>query len=162
MSPGALEPDHFSRDFRDFLVLLARNEVRYLIVGGEAVIYYGHARLTGDIDIFYEISPGNLERMFSALDEFWEGNIPGVSSVDDFAPELIIQFGVPPNRIDLINSISGVRFEEAWPERLTLVMPCAEGDVELHYIGLDALIRNKEASGRPKDLEDLTFLQKTT
>lgn len=160
MSSEQIDPDHFSPDFREFLILLARHEVRYLIVGGEAVIYYGHARLTGDIDIFYEHSPENLPRLFDALRAFWAGDIPGVSGVDDFEPGVIIQFGVPPNRLDLINRISGVDFDAAWPDRLTLHLPVDDREIDVQMIGLEALIRNKEASGRPRDLDDLAFLRK--
>ena len=71
---------------------------------------------------------------------------------------VIIQFGSPPNRIDLINSIAGVGFEEAWAGRVDAVLVTADGDVPLPFIGLEALVKNKRAAGRPKDLDDLSYL----
>ena len=96
----------FSEDVCEFLSLLARQEVRYLIVGGEAVIYYGHARLTGDIDIFYERTAENVRRLHAALNEFWLNDIPGIEGEDELMEKgTIFQFGVPPNRIDLISDL---------------------------------------------------------
>ncbi len=73
---------------------------------------------------------------------------------------LILQFGRPLNRIDLINTISGVTFDEAWPTRIEVTLVSEEEDIALFYIGLDKLIANKRAAGRPKDLEDLAYLQR--
>src|SRR4051812_39861900 len=96
----------FSGDITAFLRLLAKKRVRYLIVGGEAVIYHGYPRLTGDIDFFYDNSSLNCRRLFQALLEFWDGRIPGVTSSAELrAPKLILQFGRPPHRIDLMNRI---------------------------------------------------------
>jgi len=142
----------------EFLGLLAKHQVQYMIVGGEAVIYYGYARLTGDIDIFYARSPENAGRLFAALNDFWHENIPGVDTSDELQePGVIIQFGVPPNRIDLINQISGVEFDDAWQSHKTVQL---EGDspADIHYIGLTDLIRNKNASARDKDADDVKHL----
>lgn len=153
MAEESLDPSSFSPDTRDFLVLLARHQVRYLIVGGEAVIYYGYARLTGDIDFFCDRTSENVARLYSALHEFWEGTIPGVQSAHElFQQGLILQFGVPPNRID------GVEFREAWPRRKTLRLGVEPEGPLVHYIGIDDLIRNKRAAGRAKDLDDLRYL----
>ncbi len=92
----------FSEDIIEFLYLLFKYEVNYLIVGGEAVIYYGHARLTGDIDIFYKRDNKNILKLFNALNEFWNNDIPGLNHQKELMQEgVIFQFGVPPNRIDL-------------------------------------------------------------
>jgi hypothetical protein len=72
---------------------------------------------------------------------------------------MVFQFGYPPNRIDLINSISGVDFSKAWEGRTSEILSGQETPVSIHYIGLAALIKNKEAAGRPKDLEDLKYLR---
>jgi hypothetical protein len=129
-------------------------------VGGQAVIYYGHTRLTGDIDLLYEMSQDNARRLFAALSEFWSGNIPEIDREEELLHEgLVVQFGVPPNRIDLINSIGEVSFDEAWARR-TDVEVAAEQGITVHFIGLDDLIRNKESAGRPKDLDDLDFLRR--
>ena len=104
MSPELIDASTFSPDIREFLRLLHAHGVRYLIVGGEAVIFYGHARLTGDVDFFYDIDFDNARRLFAALDEFWEGSVPGLGCPEELAaPGVIVQFGVPPNRIDLMN-----------------------------------------------------------
>ncbi|HGY11488.1 MAG TPA: hypothetical protein ENK36_03905 [Desulfobacterales bacterium] len=92
--------------------------VRYVIVGGEAVIYYGYARLTGDVDFFYEPTTANVTCLYNALLDFWEGKIPGVKCSAELQTKgTIFQFGVPLNRIDLINSLDAVSFEEAWESR---------------------------------------------
>ena len=151
---------HFSQDVRDFLSLLFEHEVRYLIVGAEAVIYHGFARLTGDIDFFFEPSAKNCRALFSALQEFWEGPVPGIGTPKALStPGMVIQFGYPPNRIDLINALSGINFAEAWEGRSSRDIVIKKRRVTIHFIGLSALIKNKEACGRPKDLEDLKYLR---
>jgi len=152
---------YFSKDIQAFLGLLASNGVQYLIVGGEAVIYYGYARLTGDIDFFFEASEANAEKLYAALVEFWGGEVPGVSSFSELMEEgTIFQFGVPPNRIDLLNRIDGVTFSDAWQNKTTESAEISGRTVPVHFMGLKELIRNKEASKRPKDLEDLKYLYK--
>lgn len=137
------------------LALFHEHGVRYMIVGGEAVLFYGHARFTGDLDIFYERSSENAERLFAALRAFWRGDVPNVESTADLLEDgSIIQFGVPPHRMDLINSISGVGFGEAWTRRNVVRM----GEAEVFYIGLEDLIQNKRTVNRPKDAEDIRFL----
>ena len=113
MASNQVDPGAFSADTREFLALLHKHSVRYVIVGGDAVIYYGHARLTGDVDFFYEASTANAQALFAALREFWSGDIPSVAQWEELTQSgLVVQFGVPPNRIDLVNDIDGVRFEE--------------------------------------------------
>lgn len=103
VSRKLIDASTFSPDIREFLRLLHAHGVRYLIVGGEAVIFYGHARLTGDVDFYYDIDFDNARRLFAALDEFWEGSVPGLGCPEELAaPGFIVQFGVPPNRIDLM------------------------------------------------------------
>ena len=159
MAPVQVDPSHFSSDTAAFIRLLHRHSVRYLIVGGEAVIFYGHARLTGDVDFFFDPSSENAERLFQALIDFWDGQVPGIASATELAePGLVVQFGVPPNRIDLINFIEAVSFEEAWQSRVTVVMDDGDG-CSLQFIGLETLIRNKAALNRPKDVDDLEYLR---
>ena len=160
MPPEIIEASSFSPDIREFLRLLSAHEVKAVVVGGEAVIFYGHIRVTGDIDIFYDRSPENAARLFGALKEFWQGAIPELADSSELEnPGVIFQFGVPPNRIDLLNDIDGVDFESAWSGRNQAEIQAEPANIEFSYIGLEELIRNKEASGRPKDLEDLPFLR---
>ncbi len=152
---------NFSDDTADFLYLLSKNSVEYLIVGGEAVIFYGYSRLTGDIDIFYERTQKNAKKLYDTLNDFWSNNIPGVNNSEIFLKEgTVLQFGFPPNRIDLLNNIDGVSFEECWKNRLNIEFEIKSKKVILHYISIDDLIKNKKASGRNKDLADVEFLEK--
>ncbi len=113
-----MKASHFSSDIKEFIKLLNVYGVRYVIVGGEAVIYYGYARLTGDVDFFYEPTTANVTYLYNALLDFWEGKIPGVKCSAELQTKgTIFQFGVPLNRIDLINSLDAVSFEEAWESR---------------------------------------------
>ena len=163
MPRDRVEAAHFSPDIQDFIRLLYTYGVKYLIIGGEAVIYYGYARLTGDIDFFYDRREDNAQKLFQTLAEFWGGVIPGIKEAEELTEAgLILQFGRPPNRIDLINTISGVTFDEAWPASREVTLASEEEDVPLFYIGLENLIANKRASGRPKDLEDLAYLQRAS
>ena len=156
-----LEGEYFSADILEFIRLLHIHKVRYVVVGGEAVIYYGHARLTGDIDFFYEAGRENVTALFQALLVFWGGKIPGIERIEELQEEgIVIQFGRPPNRIDLLNRIDGVSFEAAWSARATVTVQTAEEQLPLFYLGLSDLIRNKETCARPKDEEDLRFLRK--
>ena len=155
-----MTPSHFPQDSLDMFILLQKHGVRYLIVGAEAVIYHGFARLTGDIDLFYEPSPKNCRALFAALREFWSGEVPGIGFAEALARRgMIIQFGYPPNRIDLYSTISGVTFGEAWKDRVPEDLLIQGKRVDIRYIGLAALIKNKKAAGRPKDLEDLRYLR---
>jgi len=152
--------EYFSPDIFDFLNVLNKHKVKFVIVGGEAVIYYGYARLTGDIDLFYDNSNENIENLWSALIEFWDNDIPIIKSKDEFKKRgTVIQFGLPPNRIDLINSIEGVEFSEVW-ENCKIEQLDLENKqyIDIYIIGLKQLIKNKRASGRYKDLEDLEYL----
>jgi hypothetical protein len=100
--------------------------------------------------------------LYDALSEFWGGPPPAISGAADLTqPGLVLQYGVPPNRIDLINDIDGVGFDEAWANRLGVTIRHESGDIPINYLGLRELVRNKEASGRPKDLDDLAYLRRS-
>jgi hypothetical protein len=158
--PATLVPDSFSEDVRDFLYTLHGHAVRFMIVGGEAVIFYGHVRLTGDIDVFFDRSADNADRLLAALDDFWHGVIPGIRCAEELRkPGVVFQFGLPPNRIDLLNEIDGVAFEDAWPRRTEVEIAQGAERISFSYLGLEDLIANKRAAGRPKDLDDLRFLE---
>ncbi len=160
VSPQSIAASHFSPDTQDFFRCLARHEVHYLIVGGEAVIYYGHARLTGDVDFFYSTAPENAERLFRALQDFWGGDVPGITDSAELTRDnLVVQFGLPPNRIDLLSTVEGISFDAAWQQRVEAQIEGAGEPIRVPFIGLADLIRNKAATGRPKDEEDLRYLR---
>ena len=151
---------YFSPDIQEFFTLLAEYSVEYVIVGGEAVIYYGFARLTGDVDIFYKGSAENAAKLYGALKDFWHESIPGISSPEELLEsDAVFQFGVPPNRIDLISRIDGATFEEVWEGRESTELALSNKNIRVSFIGLDQLINNKETLKRYKDLEDLRFLK---
>ncbi len=153
--------DYFSPDVRELAELLDRHDVRYLLVGGEAVIYHGYPRLTGDVDFWWEQTAVNAGRLFAALREFWGGTVPGVAAENELLePNVIVQFGRPPHRIDLVSAIDGVTFENAWPDRVKETLDL-EGGRQLPFavIGLADLVANKRAAARHKDLDDVEHLE---
>src|SRR5205823_4432828 len=112
-----------------------------------------------DVDFFYDCAVENVERLYEALLEFWEGDIPGIESRGELSePGVVVQFGRPPNRIDLHSRIDGVTFEEAWQSRVSVRIECGSESVEIDFIGLEPLRKNKQASARAKDLDDLEHL----
>jgi hypothetical protein len=143
-----------NQDFKELLRLFAEHGVEYLVVGGYAMAAHGYPRFTGDIDVWIWAKPDNAERVYAALKEFGFGSV-GLQ-VDDFLQaQSVIQLGYPPARIDLLTDIDGVGFAECWQRRKVVPM---EG-IDLPVVGLDDLIRNKEASGRLQDLADLEKLR---
>ena len=141
------------QDFSEFVELLNENSVRYLIVGGYAVGFHGHARYTKDLDVWIEPTEQNATRLLQALDQFGFGQLN--LKVDDFVtPEQIIQLGHEPIRIDLLTSVKGAEFSEAIKSAVD-----AEVDgVNYVVIGLEQLIAAKKAAGRPQDLGDVDLL----
>jgi hypothetical protein len=106
------------KDLKDFIALLNAHDVWYLVVGGYAVAYHGYPRMTGDIDLFVEVSPENARKLEAVLGEFGFSGM-GLTAADFLEPGTIIQLGYPPNRIDLITSLSGVTFAPAWEQRVS-------------------------------------------
>jgi hypothetical protein len=150
----------FSTDALDFLRVLEKYGVDYVIAGGEAVIFHGYPRLTGDIDFFYDRTEGNTVRLFDALLAFWQGKVPDVKDSAALMEEgMIFQFGRPPYRIDLLNRIDGVAFAEARLGRETIKVVGAGEPITVFYLGKEALVKNKRVAGRPKDLDDLQHLE---
>jgi hypothetical protein len=144
---------NLSPDLRAFVELLNAQNVKYVIVGGYAVAYHGHPRFTGDIDFFIEQSNDNASRVAAVINEFGFGST-GLTSSDFLDPGAIIQLGYPPHRIDLITAIDGVTFEEAWNDRVSAMFQ----NLPVQVISKALLVRNKSASGRPKDLGDISNL----
>ncbi len=140
-------------DFRDLLALLNEHKVEYLIVGGYALAFHGAPRFTGDIDLFIRPSQENARRVLQALAAFGF-EFPNLT-VDDFRnPDQVVQLGVPPVRVDLITSLTGVSWEEANSSKEAGHF----GDVPVHYLGRQQFIANKRATGRNKDLSDIEAL----
>lgn len=142
-------------DFRDVLAALNASGARFLVVGAHALAAHGVPRVTGDLDIWVDPSPANARLVWSALAAFGAPLAAlGIRDNDFETPERVIQLGLPPYRIDLLTTISGVTFEDAWTERLLGRM----FDIPVAFLGRSAFIRNKRASGRPRDLEDIRAL----
>jgi hypothetical protein len=158
---ASIDGAHFSPDTLEFIRLLAARKVQYVVVGGEAVIYHGYPRFTGDVDFFFSDCTENIDALFAVLLEFWAGNIPGIQSPCELAePGVVVQFGRPPNRIDLLNRIDGVLFSDAWKDKIELSIKARDSVIPLFMLDLQNLLRNKRASGRPKDLDDLAALNR--
>ena len=152
--------EHLSPDILALLALLHEHSVRYLIIGGEAVIYHGYPRLTGDVDLLYEPTEANSERLYAALEEFWGGDVPLLEGPRELAtPGIVVQFGRPPNRVDLISTAGTLRFASAWRRRATDQVR-ARRPFPVFYIGLVDLLAIKREAGRHKDLDDVEQLER--
>lgn len=144
---------HLPPDFKEFLRLLAAHKVEYLLIGGYAVGYHGYPRATADMDIWTAMNPANAEKIVAVLKEF--GFDPPELSPETFLKEWqIIRMGVPPVRIELATTISGVSFAECYAQRVVDVLD----GVKVNLISLKYLKANKKASGRHQDLADLENL----
>lgn len=142
-------------DFRDLLAEFGRAEVRFLVVGAHALAAHGVPRATVDLDVWIDPSPENAARVWSALAAFGAPlDSLAITPADLTVPDTVAQFGLPPWRIDILTGISGVTFDEAWPDRIEAYFD----DVLVPFIGQAAFIRNKRASGRLKDLADIEAL----
>jgi predicted nucleotidyltransferase len=144
---------HLPPDFKEFLRLLNAHHVEYLLIGGYAVAYHGHPRATGDIDIWVAMDPLNAERIVAVLKEFGF-DLPNLSPHLFLHDDQIIRMGVPPLRIEIATTISGVTFEDCYAVR---IVDEIDG-VSVNLIDLDNLKANKKAAGRYKDLDDLENL----
>lgn len=142
------------KDFEDFIILLNKYRVEYMVVGGYALAFHGKPRYTGDIDIWINVSEENAIKLVSVIAAFGFRSL-GFTKEDFMEEGLINQIGRPPLRIDILSSIDGVRFGEAIKE----VKEINVGGVNIPYIGLGDLIKNKTASGRTKDIADIEMLR---
>lgn len=140
-------------DFRDILCALRDEHVEFLLIGSYAVAVYGRARATEDLDIWVRPAVANSERVMRALLRFGAPT-SSLSAADFQADDAVFQMGSPPWRIDLLTSIDGVSFDEAWPERELWTI---EG-LTFPVISRRHLILNKRATGRTKDLADVEEL----
>jgi hypothetical protein len=141
------------KDLREFVALLNSRNVEFVVVGAHALAFHGHPRYTGDLDLLVRPSLENGRRVATALVDFGFASF-GLTE-DNFAnPDQIIQLGYPPNRIDLLTSISGITFDEVWQSRENSTLD----GIPVSYIGRNAFVRNKIASGRLKDAADVEAL----
>lgn len=145
-----------AEDFEDFVKLLNRHKVEYMVVGGYALAFHGKPRHTGDLDIWINISEVNALRMLEVIDDFGLQSL-GFQKEDFLTEGLISQIGYPPLRIDLLNLIDGVTFKEALRDMQKIEL---DNDLTINYIGLNDLVKNKQASARRQDLTDVKTLQK--
>ena len=140
---------NIQQDFEELLKLLENNSVKYMIVGGYAVAFHGFPRLTKDIDFYFDSSDENVEKIIKSLVGF---GFPEKDLSFDMFTSVgnIITFGVEPVRVDFLNQISGIGFEEAWNNKIR----GKYGKVEVNFIGRTQLIKNKTSTDRPKDKLD--------
>jgi len=142
------------QDFRVFLKLLNSKRIEYLLIGGYAVGYYGYPRATADMDIWIAISKENARKVTEAMKDFGV-NTPALSEGIFLEPGKIIRMGYPPIRIEVLTEISGVNFKRCYARRKEIKID----GIKIKMISLGDLLKNKKASGRHKDLNDLENLR---
>lgn len=143
-------------DFKDLLLILEKFRVKHLIIGGYAVMNYSEPRYTKDLDIWIEASKENAERVYEALKSF--GAPISSLTPDDFSQEgFFYQMGRPPVRIDILMSVKGVTFADAWARHTTVSV----GKCLFRFISKEDLITSKRAAGRPQDLIDVEILEES-
>jgi hypothetical protein len=143
-----------SQDFKEFIKLLNKYKVKYLVVGGYAVAFHGHPRYTKDLDIWIESSIDNATNLLKALDEVGFGSL-GLSLEDFLAANQIIQLGYPPNRIDLLTTAAGVDFETCYHSRVSKTID----ETQVEFMDIENLRLNKLSTGRSQDLADMENLK---
>lgn len=147
--------DTFAPDIRDFISILNANRVEYVLVGGYALAAYGVVRATVDIDFFYRSTRANVRRLMKAMDDFGAPRML-INESSLLERESVTQLGHPPYRIDLLSTIDGVSFTEAWAGKSGVTID----DEPLAVIGLTELVANKAATGRLKDKADVRELNR--
>ena len=143
-----------NQDFVDLLRAFVAADVRFLIVGAYALALHGRPRATGDLDVWIEATPDNAVRVMRALAAFG-APVAELTQSDFSRPGIVYQIGVPPGRIDILTELTGLTFEQAWPDRLRRPF----GEIEVDFIGRASFIRNKRATGRAKDLGDIEGME---
>jgi hypothetical protein len=143
-----------SPDLKEFIELLGFRKVEYLIVGGWSFGFHATPRYTGDIDFFVRRDQQTASKLVQVIHDFGFGQLD-LTKEDFLKPEFVIQLGREPNRIDILTSVTGVEFEEAWQRRV----PGSLDGCKVFYISKDLLIKNKVATGRLRDLADVKELR---
>ena len=151
-----MENTQLPKDFKDFLKLLSENRVKYLLIGGYAVGYYGYPRATHDMDVWIAVEETNAARMVAVMEAF--GFAAGAAAKEIFLrPDSVVRMGVPPLRLEVLMGISGVEFDHCYDRG---IVDDIDG-VQVKIIHLEDLRANKIASGRHKDLDDVSNLPET-
>jgi hypothetical protein len=145
-----------NNDYKEMLQLLKRNEVQFLVVGAYAMGVYGYPRATGDMDIWIMSSGENSRKVFDALKEFG-APLSQINETTFAGRDIIFQIGVAPRRIDIITTIDGLEFEQAWQHRVEIDID----GLNVPFISKPDLIKNKESTGRDKDILDAKILRQT-
>jgi hypothetical protein len=143
-------------DLIDLLHALNAEDAKYLLIGGYAFAFHGKIRATKDADIFVGTDPGNAQRVWNALHSFG-ASLDELRTEDLMRADTFFIMGRPPNQIDVITTIDGVTFDEAWEHRVSATY----GSESVYYISKGDLIRNKAAAGRPQDLVDVAYLKES-
>ncbi len=141
------------KDFKELLELLNRQKVKYIVVGGYALAFHGAPRFTGDLDLFVKADKQNSRRILKALKRFGFGSL-NLTEADFEKPDTVVQLGVSPVRIDIITSLTGLSWKQAFEGR----KKGKYGDISIYYIGRKELIKNKKATGRKRDIADIEAL----
>jgi hypothetical protein len=144
-----LEPD-----FRDFVELLNKHQVEYMVVGGYALAFHGEPRFTGDLDIWIDCTASNASKMVEVMNDFGAASL-GFTKKDFLSRKIIKQIGQPPLRIDIMGEIDGVSYKEAMNNKQFF----RSQSLSIPFIGVEDFIKNKKASGRKKDLKDVKKLK---
>jgi hypothetical protein len=144
-----------NRDFRDMLSCLKDERVEFIVVGAYALAVHGFPRATGDIDLWVRRSAENARKLIRALAKFG-APLPSLSEEDFTTPDMVVQIGVEPCRIDLLTGIDGVEFDKAWENKVAVAID----DLEIYVLSKADLLRNKLATGRAKDQGDIAWLEK--
>ncbi len=143
-----------NRDWTEFLCVLIARRVRFLVIGGHAVAGHGEPRLTEDLDVFVDRNAQNAQRLHEALVDFGFGGV-APQPKELARPHKVFMLGRKPWRIDILTSIDGVSFKEAWASRVSAQFVATP----LYVIGREMLIKNKRAAAREKDLGDVALLE---
>ena len=141
------------KDFEEFIELLNKHKVRYVIVGAYALAFHVRPRMTGDIDFLVAGTIGNVEKLMRVLDEFGFGNV-GLTRADFLDPNRVVQLGFEPNRIDILSEIAGVDFADAYRKKVQ----GSFGKQKAWFLSSSDLLKSKRAAGRPKDKADVQLL----
>ena len=143
-------------DFCDMLSAFNAAHVEYLVVGAYAMATHGLVRATGDIDLWIHATPDNAERVMEALRAF-RAPLFGLTVADLCQPDVVFQIGLPPRRINILTSIAGITFDEGWNDR----RPKVVAQITFSVLSPEMLIKNKQATGRPKDAADVAWLKES-